>query len=126
MKKLTLILTLIIGFSIISCSSDDDNGNQASEFQGSWNGTYSGDQDNETWIMTVDENGTITGTSISNVFNETFDVNGNVQGSGNLNATVGTATSGATFVGTFNATTASGTWNNTSASMNGTWSGNKQ
>lgn len=126
MKKWTLLLTLIIGFSIFSCSSDDDNENQTSEFQGNWNGTYTGDQDNGTWIMTIDNTGSITGTSTSNVFNQTFDVNGNVEDNGNLSVTVGNASSGATFEGTMDESTASGTWNNTSVNMNGIWEGAKQ
>lgn len=126
MKKWTLLLTLIIGFSIFSCSSDDDNENQTSEFQGNWNGTYTGNQDNGTWIMTIDNTGAITGTSTSNVFNQTFDVNGNVEDNGNLSVTVGNASSGATFEGTMDESTASGTWNNTSVNMNGIWEGAKQ
>jgi len=128
MKKMKLILTLLIGITIFSCSNDDDNnnGNTTSDFQGNWSGTFTGDEDNGTWSGTVNENRELSGTVTSDVFSVTWDANGTIQENGNVNITAGTATSGATFIGTFNATTASGTWNNTSASMNGTWSGNKQ
>ncbi|SDG69669.1 hypothetical protein [Winogradskyella thalassocola] len=76
--------------------------------------------------MPVDNTGAITGISTSNVFNQTFDVNGNVEDNGNLSVTVGNASSGATFEGTMDESTASGTWNNTSVNMNGIWEGAKQ
>ncbi|MFV0304090.1 MAG: hypothetical protein ACK5IC_01250 [Moheibacter sp.] len=125
MRKLTLILSLVIGFTLLSCSNDDDNENQTSEFQGNWTGSFIGDEDNGTWSVTVDNNGSITGTVTSNVFTVTWDANGTVLANGTLNMTVGTATSGATFEGTMSGNDASGIWNNTGAEMNGTWTGTK-
>ncbi len=127
MKKSILILALLIGYIITACSSDDDTiNNSVSEFQGNWSGSYTGDQDNGTWSITVSANGTISGTTTSNVFNDTFTLDGSVSDNGNLDATAGTASSGATFVGGMSANNASGTWNNTSLNINGNWSGIKQ
>ncbi|TXD45985.1 hypothetical protein [Polaribacter sp. IC073] len=125
MKKLIILPILIITLFINSCSSDDDNSNPLS-FEGNWSGQYTGEGDNGTWSMTIDGNGNISGTTISNVFSDTFDVNGNVQANGNLSVTIGTANSGATFIGEMEGTTASGTWNNSSLNYNGKWTGNKQ
>ncbi|QMU63833.1 MAG: hypothetical protein GKR88_05695 [Flavobacteriaceae bacterium] len=125
MRKITLILTLVIGFISTSCSNNNDNETQISEFQGNWNGTYTGSEDNGNWSMNVNEEGIITGTATSTDSNDVYDVNGNVQENGNLNVTLGTVTSGATFVGTMNENTTNGTWQNTSENISGIWSGSK-
>lgn len=125
MKKMKLILTLLIGLTILSCSSDDDNNNTTSQFQGDWSGTFTGDEDNGSWNATVNGNGEINGTVTSDVFSVSWDATGMVQDNGNVNISAGSATSGATFIGTMNSSSANGTWENTIENMNGTWTGNK-
>jgi hypothetical protein len=127
MKNLFFLPILIITLFISSCSSSSDEDTSiSSSFEGNWSGVYTGADDNGIWNMTVDGNGSISGTSTSKVFASTFEVSGNVQANGNLSVTVGTASSGATFVGEMRQSTASGTWNNSSLNYNGNWTGNKQ
>ncbi|NCP58701.1 MAG: hypothetical protein GW839_00150 [Flavobacteriales bacterium] len=123
MKKQILLITIILGLMTLSCSKNDD---QDSEYQGTWTGTFSGIQDNGTWTANIDSNGKLTGTTNSTVLKISLSLNGNVSSSGVFIATAGSASNSAEFNGKMSGTTGSGTWANTKAGINGTWSGNKQ
>jgi hypothetical protein len=120
MKKLASILGICLVIMTFSCSGDDDGGNTSgdNEFQGSWSGIYSGDEEG-TWALTINSEGVVSGLA-----NNTLTIAGTITNQGDFSATVGTVTGGFTFIGAFAATTASGTWTN-SDDLSGSWSGTK-
>ena len=126
--KFSLILLTISTF-LFACSDDDDNNdnnvNVFEQFQGNWEGTYSGG-DNGTWTATIDDAGVVSGSASSITLSQNYDLNGTVSESGIFTATVGTATSGATFTGQITDYTVSGTWINEGASLGGSWEGTAQ
>lgn len=126
-KKILIAFVLSAGFCAVSCSSDDNSpaANPYEKFQGTWTGTFSGD-DQGTWTVTIDETGTATGTLESNTMTFPFDLEGQISENGEVNAEyfifgvlVGTMT------GIMNETTASGTWESPEQEMEGTWEGAK-
>lgn len=123
MKKLIILCLTMALF--ISCKK---NPVTTSPFLGNWTGTYTGTDDNGTFLAIIAGNGDVTGTITSSVFGQTFNLTGTVTQAGQFQATTGTATSGATFSGTMSGTTASGTWTNSSnvPPISGNWSGTKQ
>lgn len=126
MKYLVVILTAVF---MLSCSSDDDNSTNSTaiptEIVGNWSGTFSGD-DNGSWNINVSTTGIVSGSGYSTTFLESYVFDGTVNSSGSITATVGTADTGATFVGVLNTNgTCSGTWDNQDLVMNGTWQGSK-
>ena len=124
MKKLTYLFLALI---IVACSGggDDDNNNTTnSEFQGEWSGTFSGD-DNGTWTAGINPNGDVSGTAYSTTFADNYSLEGSVSSSGQFQATFGTSSVGGEFTGQLNGNSGSGTWVNTGAMMNGSWSGSK-
>lgn len=127
-KFLKSTLLVLLTFLSFSCSNDDDNNSTPNfQYQGTWSGTFTGTEDNGSWTANVNSSGVATGTATSTVFSNTYQLNGTVSSQGVFVATVGTASTGATFNG--NMTTngsASGTWINTYADMNGNWTGSKQ
>lgn len=128
MRKLIFTtLTIIFSVIILSCSSSNDDNTTQTSFpqQGNWSGTYSGQKDHGTFKINVSSIGEVTGTSTSIIFQENFNVKGKVSESGSFSAIAGTAESGAKFTGQMEGSSASGSWVNNSAVMNGTWSGNK-
>lgn len=126
MKRILFILT--IGMLLTACSKDDEN--LLARYDGTWSGTYTGDDDNGTWSVIIDEEGIATGVATSTTFGESFPVNGVVAPNGEIDLTTGTTTPGGTFTGVLDPVqgTGSGTWINhlTSPPMTGTWSGTKQ
>ena len=121
------ILYLSLALLIFACSSggDDDNNNTTnSEFQGEWSGTFSGD-DNGTWSAGINSNGDVSGTAYSTTFADNYSLEGSVSSSGQFQATFGTSSAGGEFTGQLNGNSGSGTWVNTGAMMNGSWSGSK-
>jgi len=48
MKKLIFLPILTLTILITSCSSNDDN-SSSSNFEGNWNGQYTGNDDNGNW-----------------------------------------------------------------------------
>jgi len=62
----------------------------------------------------------------SRVFNQALALVGTVDNEGKFSATVGAASSGAIFTGTFMDTTGSGTWVNSSQGLSGVWIGTKK
>jgi len=118
---------LFLAVTIFSCSGggDDDNNNTTnSEFQGEWSGTFSGD-DNGTWTGGINSNGDVSGNAYSTIFNDNYSLEGSVSSSGQFQATFGTSSVGGEFIGQLNGNSGSGTWVNTGAMMNGSWSGSK-
>jgi hypothetical protein len=126
-KTILLIFAFLTLLFLNSCSNnDDDNSSQPSAYQGNWSGTFTGTQDNGTWSANVNSSGVVTGTAISSVFSVSYQLNGTVTNNGVLSATMGTSSVGGQFNGQMNGTNANGTWINTSANMNGNWTGTKQ
>lgn len=129
MVKQAVIIALLIvtAFSVVSCDSDDNTTvNPYAQFQGNWNGTFSGD-DEGTWRVTIDANGVATGTLESNTMFAPFDIEGQVSENGEVSAEYYDA--GGQLVGqltgTMTATTVSGTWSGGWGLM-GTWEGSKE
>ena len=121
MKKLLLLTFVFILFT--SCGGDDDNTTN-SVFQGEWSGTFSGD-DNGTWTASINSNGAVDGAAYSTTFSDNYSLEGSVSSSGQFQATFGTSSVGGVFTGLLNGNSAIGTWVNTGAMMNGSWSGSK-
>lgn len=100
--------------------------NLIKEFAGTWTGSFAGG-DNGPCEVTLSDTGNISGFCTSN-YNNTpfaFAVSGIVNSSGG--ATIGSATTGATFNGTFKRYgEVSGTWNNSNVQINGTFSMKRQ
>ncbi|HLW62281.1 MAG TPA: hypothetical protein VKY33_02670 [Flavobacterium sp.] len=128
MRKKTLIaFVLTAGFWAVSCSSDDNTSavNPYEKFQGTWTGTFSGD-DEGTWTATFDSAGKATGTLESNTVTFPFDLEAQVSENGEITAEY---SSGGRSVGTMDGilteTTASGTWKSPEQNAQGTWEGSK-
>ncbi|WP_390451747.1 hypothetical protein [Chryseobacterium sp. Alg-005] len=95
-------------------------------FNGNWIGTYSG-TDHGTWKINISNSGNVTGSAHSNDYNEDFEISGNVNNNGQLNAVLGSSSSGGTFKGTLSGNSGNGTWsNNVGTPHSGSWNGNKQ
>ncbi|MCB9202003.1 MAG: hypothetical protein H6604_03005 [Flavobacteriales bacterium] len=125
-----IILTLLVSFSLIGCSSsDDDTSSSNTNFQGTWSGTYTGTNDNGTWSMTVNSDNVINGTSYSAPFDETWQAKGSIDKDGNvvIGAYGESDVKVGEFKGKFNSDkSASGSWKNLiNTKYYGTWTGNK-
>ena len=121
------LIYLFLAVTIVACSGggdDDTNNTTNSEFQGEWSGTFSGD-DNGTWTAGISSNGDVSGTAYSTTFADNYSLEGSVSSSGQFQATFGTSSVGGEFIGQLNGNSGSGTWVNTGAMMNGSWSGSK-
>lgn len=124
-RDLLMLIFFMMPFLIFSCNNDDEPGG-VERYQGTWNGTYSGDVDNGTWSVQIDEMGGISGTATSTVMSMDFGLTGTVNSEGEFFATTGSATTGTTFTGELTATNGQGTWENIQSGQSGTWSGTKQ
>ena len=129
MKQTILIFLSISLITFLnSCSNSNiDPIVQPTNYQGIWNGTYSGD-DSGTWTATVDDKGVATGSATSAVYSATYNLNGTVNlKNGQFSATIGEVSTGTKFSGQFTvsstATIGSGTWTNESLNMTGVWEG---
>ncbi|MFD2907637.1 hypothetical protein ACFSX9_02710 [Flavobacterium ardleyense] len=122
------VILVLFTFFLISCSKNDDNDAVPnSQYQGTWSGSFSGAEDNGTWTADVNASGIATGSATSVTFSNTYQLTGTVSAQGVFLATVGTASTGATFNGQMNPNgNGAGTWINTFEQMNGTWIGTKQ
>jgi hypothetical protein len=100
--------------------------NLIKEFQGTWVGTYEGSSAGPCQAN-ISSTGLLTGTCSSNGNGNTFSTSGQLSSSGQ-SSVVGSAGTGATFVGTFRRTgQVSGTWINSNYSnFGGTWTMTKQ
>ncbi len=126
MKKITILLTtMVLGLCLItSCSKDAATTIDTTKFAGNYSGTYAGG-DAGTWTCTIDSKGVIAAqgvTSSADPFSGagTCDANGKI--------TFGATDIEATFNGQINASTfaITGTWNNTSSQISGTFVGTKK
>ncbi|WP_159947439.1 hypothetical protein [Polaribacter septentrionalilitoris] len=118
MKKLTLILTLIIGIILTSCTN--------SEFQGEWKGTYTGKADKGYWSATIDENGVISGKAESPFSKLTFELTGKVNDNGIFTAVYGNPAHKGYYNGKFTKDTVIGTWSNPKMNFSGKINGAKK
>lgn len=118
-------MLIILFFSISSCSKEDNNSNEPLDFSGSWRGTFAGDVSG-TWTAIISEGGIVTGTAIVTSPAIQSRLDGNVSSDGKFTATVGTTSLGYNFDGKLNSQSGSGTWENSSKTENGTWSGKKE
>ena len=127
MKTKKILLLLLISSILLSCSSNGDDTNELDieELSGNWFGTFEGD-DSGTWAVFAYPDGRVTGTAVSNNLQQTLSIEGNIDDQGNLDAVLGSAENGASFTGKFTTTSSSGTWNNPSSNVSGTWSGEKR
>jgi hypothetical protein len=97
-----------------------------SAYQGTWNATYSGGDSGACSGLAVNATGIITGTCSSASLATAQSVTGNIDARGGANFANGTASTGATFIGTFGQQTASGTWTNPTYGVGGTWVATKR
>lgn len=125
MKQGTFLLLMLLFFSITSCSKDDENSTKPLDLSGSWSGTFTGDVSG-TWKATISEGGIVTGTAMVTSPSIQSNLNGNVSSDGKFTATVGTTSLGYNFDGQLNEKSGSGTWENSSKTQSGTWSGKKK
>lgn len=127
MKTIKVLVLLLIGTTIINCSSDngDNNGFDLEDLSGNWFGTFEGD-DSGTWGIFAYPDGRVTGTANSNNLQQTLAIEGNIDKQGNLDAVLGSAENGATFTGKFTTTRSSGSWNNPESNVSGSWSGERR
>nr|WP_321230181.1 hypothetical protein [uncultured Psychroserpens sp.] len=127
MKKTAFLLVLIIfTFSFQSCENcDDDNSTiePQSEFSGEWNGTYSGDL-NGTWVATISNSGIVSGT-VTTSSGESGSLSGSVTVEGLFTVTAGSTAGGSDFIGNLDNNIASGTWQDRTSDLNGTWEGQR-
>lgn len=127
MKNLILLFT---AFLFLNCSSDDNNNQPLlvtvnTAIVGAWSGTFSGG-DAGSWNATISDLGAVSGTAYSTTFQANYTITGTVDTAGQLNATVGNSSTGATFVGLFQTNGAcNGTWVNTVEGLQGSWEGTK-
>lgn len=97
-----------------------------SAYQGTWNATYTGGDSGACPNLTVSATGTMAGSCSSASLTTAVSVAGSIDAQGGANFTNGTASTGATFSGTFGPQTASGTWTNKLYGIQGTWSATKR
>jgi hypothetical protein len=131
MKKIqfvSLLALFLVSTVIYSCKKDDDTppANTDSPYKGSWEGTFSGD-DNGTWTAVIGASGAITGELVSgNLPGTPFPIAGTINGTGAFDAHAVVMGDTVVFIGqASNSTTAAGNWQNLDQSMSGTWAGSK-
>jgi hypothetical protein len=126
MKKITILLTTML-FSIAlitSCSKDAAATVDTTKFAGNYAGTYAGG-DAGTWTCTIDTKGAITASGVTSSA-DPFSGVGTCDANGKIN--FGATDIEATFNGQINVSTfaITGTWNNTSSQISGTFVGTKK
>ncbi|MGV6845093.1 MAG: hypothetical protein ACWA42_03065, partial [Lutibacter sp.] len=105
------------------CNKSDDPVTNTSVYQGTWSGTFSGD-DSGTWTANIDKDGIATGSAYSTVYSTNYTLNGSVNlNNGEFTATVGEASTGAKFIGSFSQIAGEGTWTNETYNLSGVWEG---
>ena len=134
MKKLLLLCFV---FSLIACSSADDNDddndiNSENPFNGEWSGVYDETIDENginsgIWQGVISNQNNFSGDYISSNSNEINTYSGLVSPNGDASLTAGSTTEGAVFTGVLYGNEASGVFvNNTSTPPDyGTWKGTK-
>lgn len=125
MKQVTFLMLMLLFFSISSCSKDDDNTNEPMDFSGNWSGMFTGNVSG-TWTAIISEKGIVTGTVMVTSPAIQSRLSGNVSSDGKFTATAGTTSLGYNFDGKLNSKSGSGTWESSSKTETGTWSGKKE
>ena len=124
---LTLIQSALGNTSLVTPTQARDHirTNLIKEYAGTWTGTYSGG-DRGPCSVTINTTGNITGSCTSQGFGNTpFSINGTVSSSGD--STVGNATTGASFTGTYQRYgEVNGTWTNNTLNISGTFTLKRQ
>ena len=133
MKKVFSLLLIILPLILltVSCHEEEDpivKTTPYSKYKGPWSGTYSGG-DSGIIEFSIKDDGTIIGTIESDKFPESdLSLKGKVTIEGQVNIRlmyIDEVDIGG-FIGTMTESTASGTWNNTSAgNITGTWTAGK-
>jgi hypothetical protein len=127
-KLIMGMLALTLGAT--SCSTSDDDVKPIDEinahlYMGSWNGTFSGDDDG-TWTIEADSIGVFTGVLTSNQSGSDYDIQGSVDASGTFTAIILVNADTIDFTGQGkDGNSASGTWKNPGLFVEGTWEGTK-
>jgi hypothetical protein len=94
------------------------------QFAGTWSGSYAGDETG-TWNCTITPSGTVSG--VTHTPEGDYTLSGTVTREGDMTATAGDVTTGATFEGQMKTGgTVHGTWVNPWYRMDGTFTGNRQ
>lgn len=130
MKKFIAIITLLSAF--YSCKKDADNvviipPPPKVEFKGTWEGLYTGADDNGIFRVTIDSIGQTKGSVTSIVFDTSVALSGTANARGSITIAFGTLSSGGTFEGVLKDSTGSGTWEKKvmNQTFSGTWTGKK-
>lgn len=130
--KLIVAMSFIV-FAATSCSEDEPTVNnpnppvvQDHAYKGNWEGNFTGG-DNGTWTMEVDKDGDFTGSAYSNNAQTYYDINGSIDSVGVLTAVIIVSGTELDFIGQgINGDSASGTWGNPTAGIEGDWTGAKK
>lgn len=115
-KNTIFMLLLATTLAIFGCSKDE-NTTINTNFQGNWEGTYTGD-DYGTWKCTINSDGNATGSGYSQKYSGSFQAVGTCDNTGKI--TLGVSSTGGTFTGQITGTNISGTWKTTQSSWAGT------
>ena len=130
MRYLLLSFFIIISIFFVACEEED-----VKPFEGTWSGTYTGD-DSGTWEATVkyssdDGVGIVTGTVTPSSGQEGNTISGALGSDGTITAAIGTTDGGGEWLGKFEKNDASGTWkgiddsSGSPVTITGTWTGKK-
>ncbi len=96
-----------------------------SPYTGTWTSTYSGSDTGGCPAIVIDSSGNLSGNCTSTGLGGVFSVSGSVTSSGTASFTAsGLTTSGASFSGSFTATSGAGSW--TGSGISGQWTATKQ
>lgn len=127
-KMLALLMTSIVGVTT-SCKDEASTTptpqitNHA--YMGTWQGTFSGD-DSGTWDMVADKDGKFMGEMYSENSKQSYPLTGSIDNNGKFDALIIVSGDTINFDGQGSGgTSASGTWENPSYMISGTWVGAK-
>ena len=100
--------------------------NIESAYQGTWSASYNGGDSGFCANLSVSKTGAISAICSSTSLGANTTVTGSIDARGGANFASGTASTGATFSGSFGAQTATGRWTNPVYNINGTWEASKR
>lgn len=115
--RLLVLAVVVCLVSALGCDDEVSCGSGVEQYAGIYDGTFSGD-DQGTFTMTI-AGCDVTGVGDSNQ-DGVFVITGVVDGSGDVVATFGSATTGATWQGTIDGDVVTGTWTNRLFGQSGT------
>ncbi len=121
MNKFLIPGLLALVLSTVSCNKEP-----YADYEGSWTGSYSGD-DYGVWTATINSEGEVSGSAISDSLpNFPFDLSGTVSESGAFDAQANVFVGTINFEGQIQGSGASGSWSNLQAGIAGSWTGSKK